>query len=152
MHLVAASIWVGGVATLALLVWPLAPELRRRAFVGFSRIAVGLVAALVLAGAYLAFVRLPEVADLWETSYGRLLLLKVAIVLLALAWGGFHHTFVRPRLEAGEQPRVRGSLLGESGVALAVLLVAAMLTNGSPPPVDTGSNTTSPTAAVRPDR
>ena len=152
VHLVAASVWVGGVATLALLVWPLAPELRRRAFVGFSRIAVGLVAALVLAGVYLAIVRLPEVADLWETSYGRLLLLKVAIVLLALAWGGFHHTFVRPRLEAGEQPRVRGSLLGESGVALVVLLVAAMLTNGSPPPVDTGSNTTSPTAAVRPDR
>ena len=102
VHLVAASVWVGGVATLALLVWPLAPELRRRAFVGFSRIAVGLVAALVLAGVYLAVVRLPELADLWQTSYGRLLLLKVAIVLLALAWGGFHHTFVRPRLEAGE--------------------------------------------------
>jgi copper transport protein len=152
VHLVAASVWVGGVAALALIVWPLAPELRRRAFVGFSRIAVGLVAALVLAGVYLAVVRLPEVADLWETSYGRLLLLKVAIVLVALAWGGFHHTFVRPRLEAGEQPRVRGSLLAESGVALAVLLVAAMLTNGSPPPVDTGSNTTSPAASVAQDR
>ena len=148
VHLVAASVWVGGVATLALLVWPLAPELRRRAFVGFSRIAVGLVAALVLAGVYLAVVRLPELTDLWQTSYGRLLLLKVAIVLLALAWGGFHHTFVRPRLEAGDQPRVRASLLGESGVALAVLLVAAMLTNGSPPPVDTGSQAT----VERPDR
>lgn len=148
VHLVAASIWVGGVATLALLVWPLAPELRRRAFVGFSRIAVGLVAALVLAGVYLAVVRLPDLADLWQTSYGRLLLLKVAIVLLALAWGGFHHTFVRPRLEAGEQPRVRGSLLAESGVALAVLLVAAMLTNGTPPPVDSGS----PATVVRSDR
>ena len=152
VHLVAASVWVGGVATLALLVWPAAPGLRRRAFVGFSRIAVGLVAVLVLAGVYLAVVRLPEVADLWETSYGRLLLLKIAIVVLALAWGGFHHSFVRPRLEAGEQPRVRGSLLAESGVALVVLLAAAMLTNGSPPPVDTGSNTTSPAATVRPDR
>ncbi len=148
IHLVAASVWVGGVATLALLVWPVAPELRRRAFVGFSRIAVGLVAALVLAGVYLAVVRLPELADLWQTDYGRLLLVKVAIVLVALAWGGFHHTFVRPRLEAGQNPRVRGSLLAESGVALAVLLVAAMLTNGSPPPADTGS----PATAVRPDR
>jgi copper transport protein len=148
VHLVAASVWVGGVATLALLVWPLAPELRRRAFVGFSRIAVVLVALLVLAGVYLAIVRLPELADLWQTSYGRLLLVKVGIVGLALAWGGFHHTFVRPRLEAGEQPRVRGSLLGESGVALVVLLVAAMLTNGSPPPIDTGSSAT----IVRSDR
>jgi copper transport protein len=136
VHLVAAMVWVGGVATLALLVWPVAPELRRRAFVGFSRIAVGLVAALVLAGVYLAIVRLPELSDLWQTSYGRLLLVKVGIVAVALAWGGFHHTFVRPRLEAGGQPRVRASLLGESGVALVVLLAAAMLTNGSPPPVE----------------
>jgi copper transport protein len=145
VHLVAAMVWVGGVATLALLVWPAAPELRRRAFVGFSRIAVGLVAALVLAGVYLAVVRLPELADLWQTSYGRLLLVKVGIVALALAWGGIHHTFVRPRLEAGGQPRVRASLLGESGVALAVLLVAAMLTNGTPPPVESST----PPAAAR---
>jgi putative copper export protein len=61
---------------------------------------------------------------------------KISLVALALAWGGFHHTFVRPRLEAGGQPRVRASLLGESAVALAVLLAAAALTNGSPPPVD----------------
>ena len=60
LHLVAASIWVGGVATLAFLVWPLAPALRRRAFLGFARLAVALVAAMVLAGAYLALVRLPD--------------------------------------------------------------------------------------------
>jgi putative copper export protein len=70
---------------------------------------------------------------------------KVGIVALALAWGGIHHTFVRPRLEAGGQPRVRASLLGESGVALAVLLVAAMLTNGTPPPVESST----PPAAAR---
>ena len=148
VHLVAASVWVGGVATLALLVWPVAPELRRRAFVGFSRLAVGLVAAMVLAGVYLALVRLPELSDLWQTSYGNLLLLKLAIVGLALSWGGIHHTFVRPRLEAGGQPRVRASLIGESAVALVVLLAAAMLTNGSPPPPAEPS----PTAVVRPGR
>lgn len=133
IHLLAACIWVGGVATLALLVWPAAPELRRRAFVGFSRLAVGVVAAMVLAGVYIAVVRLPAVSDLWETEYGNVLLLKVAIVAVALAWGGIHHTFVRPRLEAGGQPRVRASLAGESAVALAVLLAAAVLTNVSPP-------------------
>jgi copper transport protein len=133
VHLVGACIWVGGLVTLAFLVWPLAPELRRRAFLGFSRLAVFVVGAMVLAGAYLALVRLPELADLWETHYGRLLLLKAAIVFLALAWGGFHHTFVRPRLEAGVVPRVRPSLIGEAAVALAVLLAAAALTNAAPP-------------------
>jgi copper transport protein len=136
LHLVAACVWVGGVATLAFVVWPTAPDLRRRAFLGFSRIAVVLVGVMVLAGAYLAFVRLPEIPDLWQTSYGRLLVVKSAIVFVALSWGGFHHTFVRPRLERGEQPRVRPSLVGESLVAVAVLLAAAVLTNGAPPPVE----------------
>jgi copper transport protein len=134
LHLVAAGVWVGGVATLALIVWPLAPDLRRRAFVGFSRLAVGLVGVLVVAGIYLALVRLPRLADLWETGYGQVLLLKSAIVAVALVWGGVHHTFVRPRLEAGGQPRVRASLVGETAVAIGVLLAAAMLTNASPPP------------------
>ena len=71
LHLVAASIWVGGLAALAFLVWPLAPSLRRTAFLGFARLAVVLVAVMVLAGAYLALVRLPELSDLWETLYGR---------------------------------------------------------------------------------
>jgi copper transport protein len=133
LHLVAAAIWVGGVVTLAFVVWPAAPELRRRAFLGFSRLAVGIVGAMVLAGAYLALVRLPEIPDLWQTSYGHVLLVKLGLVALALAWGGFHHTFVRPRLEAGEQPRIRPSLVGEAAVAIVVLLAAATLTNAAPP-------------------
>jgi copper transport protein len=136
LHLVAASIWVGGVTTLALLVWPLAPTLRRRAFLGFARLAVVLVGAMVLAGGYLALVRLPELSDLWETQYGRFLLLKMGIVALALTWGAVHHLFVRPRLEAGDNVDVGSSLIGEMTVAFAVLLAAAMLTNVAPPPVE----------------
>jgi copper transport protein len=141
LHLVAASIWVGGVAALAFLVWPLAPALRRRAFLGFARLAVALVGAMVVAGAYLAVVRLAELNDLWQTQYGRFLLLKLAIVGLALTWGAVHHLFVRPRLERGDEPAVRPSLVGEAAVAFAVLLAAAILTNLSPPPVEDTSAT-----------
>lgn len=136
LHLVAASIWVGGVVALGVLVWPAAPELRVRAFLGFSRIAVGLVAVMLLAGAYLAVVRLPTVSALWETGYGRTLVVKLAIVAVALGFGAFHHLVVRPRIEAGEGVRTRPSLVGETVVAIGVLLAAAILTNGSPPPVD----------------
>jgi copper transport protein len=136
IHLVAASVWVGGVVALALLVWPLAPLLRRAAFLGFARLAVLLVGAMVLAGAYLALVRLPEATDLWQTQYGRVLLLKLAIVGVALTWGAVHHLVVRPRLEAGHGRNVHKSLAGEAAVALIVLLSAAILTNASPPPVD----------------
>ena len=147
VHLVTAMLWVGGVLTLAVVVWPLAPDLRRAAFVRFSRIAIGLVGVLVVAGTVVAIERLPTVSDLWETSYGRTLLVKLALVAVALAWGGIHHTFVRPRLERGPVPgRVGRSLLGESTVAVAILLVAAVLVNGAPPPVDGGAETAQPSA------
>jgi copper transport protein len=136
LHLVAASIWVGGVAALAFLVWPIAPELRRRAFLGFARLAVGLVGLMVVAGGFLAYVRLAEPDDLWQTEYGRFLLVKLGLVALALTWGAFHHLVVRPRLASGRQPDAGRSLVGEATVAFAVLLAAAILTNVAPPPVE----------------
>ncbi len=144
LHLAAASIWSGGLVTLALAVWPLAPELRRAAFLGFSRLATVLVGVLVLAGTYLTILRLPAVHDLWSAGYGRVLLVKLAIVCVALTWGAAHHFLVRPRLERGESTgRLRRSLLGEMSVALGVLLAAAVLVNSAPPP----RSTTAPTQA-----
>jgi copper transport protein len=135
LHLAAASLWAGGLIAIVFAVWPLAPELRRGAFLGFSRLATVLVALLVVAGTYLAILRLPAVHDLWSASYGRVLLVKLAIVCVALMWGAAHHFIVRPRLERGDAPRgLRRSLLGEASVALAVLFAAAVLVNSAPPP------------------
>ncbi len=140
VHLVSACVWVGGLATVALLVWPAEPAVRRRAFLGFARLAVVLVALIVVAGAYLAILRLPELTDLWTTRYGQLLLMKLVLVALALGWGAVHHFVVRPRLGDGGDPNVGSSLVGETIVAFSVLLAAAILTNvAPPPPADTAS-------------
>lgn len=134
VHLSAAMIWLGGLAQLALVVWPLAPAIRREAFLRFARLAPVLVALLIGAGVYLSVLRLPAVSDLWSEAYGRVLLVKVALVVLALSWGGVHHVFVRPLLEHGDGgPRVGRSLLGESAVAVSILLVAAVLVDSKPP-------------------
>ena len=37
---------------------------------------------MVLAGAYLAYLRLPQASDLWNEHYGRVLLLKSGLVVL----------------------------------------------------------------------
>jgi copper transport protein len=134
---------------LAFVVWRSAPDLRRSAFLRFSRMATVLVAVLLVAGTVVAIERLPAVADLWETSYGRILLLKLAIVALALGWGAVHHMVVRPRLERGDAAGrgIGRSLMGESAAAMGVLLVAAVLVNGSPPPVETGVQAAGASAA-----
>jgi copper transport protein len=136
LHLSAASLWVGGLVQLAFVVWPLEPELRRRAFLRFSRLATGLIVVLLAAGTYLSVLRLPRLADLWSEGYGRVLLVKLGLVSLALLWGAAHHFLVRPRLERGAPPfaRLPRSLAGESAVGMAILLAAAVLVDSKPPP------------------
>lgn len=140
VHLSAAMLWVGGLVQLALTVWPTAPELRRNAFLGFSRFATLLLGLLLSAGIYLSLARLPHIADLWRFDYGRVLLVKLALVTTALAWGAFHHFLVRPQVAEGTpaHTKIWKSLLGESTVAVTVLLLTAVLVNTAPPPaVDT---------------
>jgi copper transport protein len=136
VHIAAASVWIGGLATMVGLLWYGAPDLRRPAFANFSRMATVLIALVLGAGTYLSIVRLPHLSDLWTQGYGRVLLVKVALVCFALLWGAFHHFVVRPALEqadSGFLTRIGRSLVGESLVGIAVLLVAAILVDSKPP-------------------
>jgi copper transport protein len=137
IHLSSALLWVGGLIVLGVCVWPLTPSLRREAFVRFSRLATLLIAALLGAGIYLSVVRLPAISDLWTAGYGRVLLVKIALVSVALLWGAFHHFVARPALvRDGPSPwpaRLGRTLLGEASIAMAILLVAAILVDSKPP-------------------
>jgi len=135
-HLSAACLWIGGLIQLVLVVWPLMPELRSEVFLAFSRLATVCVGVLLLAGIYLAILRLPQLKDLWTTGYGKVLLVKIGLVSVAFAWGGLHKLVVVPAVARGNDrvlPRLRGSLLGESMVGMAVLLAAAVLVDAKPP-------------------
>ncbi len=135
-HLVAASLWVGGLLALVLAVWPTGGAIRNEGFVQFSRLATWVVAITLGAGTYLSIVRLPHLHDLWRTGYGQTLLVKLALVAAALLFGAVHHFVVRPRLERADATfivRAGRSLAVELGLAIAVLLVAAVLTDSKPP-------------------
>ncbi len=147
VHLSAASIWVGGLVSLVVAVWRVAPELRREAFARFSRLATGLVALVLVAGTYLSIVRLPHLADLWTQRYGQVLLVKLALVAVVICFGAAHHFLVRPRLAGagdGFLTRVGRSLTGECAVAVSVLLLAAILTDSKPPPRPTSASVAQP--------
>ena len=141
VHISAASLWIGGLVSLVLAVWFAAPDLRREAFVRFSALATVLIALVLVAGTYLSIVRLPELSDLWTQRYGQVLLVKIALVAVALSFGAAHRFLVRPRLAgAGEGflTRVGRSLVAETAVAISVLLLAAILTDSKPPPRPAG--------------
>jgi copper transport protein len=148
VHLSSAMLWIGGLVQLAVVVWPAAPELRAVSFRRFSRVATVCVALLVAAGTYLAVLRLPHLHDLWSSGYGHVLLVKLSLVAFALAWGAGHQFLALPRIDRpGMAGKVARTLIGESAVAMAVLLAAAILTD-SRPPATTPTPAKAPVAAV----
>ena len=87
LHLVAGSVWLGGLAGLALTLPALSSRGAAAAEVlaRFSTVAAGILAALVATGSLLVWRILGSWTALVDTSYGQLVLAKIAIVLAALA-------------------------------------------------------------------
>ena len=132
VHIAAASVWVGGLAftVLALLLagedrWPLAS----RAVPVFSLLAVGSVVTLILAGTVRGYEEVKAFHGLWDTTYGKLLLLKIGLVLPLLALGAYNNRYAVPKLKrqvcsAVEQRR----FLRAAGVELVLMAVIVGVT------------------------
>lgn len=109
VHLVAASVWVGGIGQIALTWVPAIGQIGRelrRAVAGsvlarFGRVALPAFLIVAASGALNALIQLGSIDALWTTAYGRVLALKIAFVgLIALA--SYRHALrLRPRLLAG---------------------------------------------------
>ena len=151
-HIASAGVWIGGLVALGLIGWRLEPEQRNQAFLRFSRLASALVGVVIAAGVYLGLLRLAKLDELWTTGYGHVLLVKLSLVALALAWGATHHFLVRPRIREGQAipgGRIGRSLIGESLVGVAVLLAAAFLVNATPPDVRPTESASVPVVGTR---
>lgn len=145
IHLIATSIWVGGLAMLAFVVprvaRPLGDEDRSwlwlRTVVNFSTAAAVAVGVLIMTGTYLAFLHVGSWTALIGTAYGRVLVLKLALVGVAMLIGGYNLVVVKPQLDrAVDQPergpllqrRFRRTVMIEAIAGLLVLASAGILT------------------------
>jgi putative copper resistance protein D len=145
-HLLAAGAWAGALPALVLLLRAASCEAgadaRPYAVVAvrrFSRAALILVLVLLGTGVLIAVVQVGSVGALLGTRYGRLLMLKLGLVLAALAaaalgrrrllpaLGGEAATVGRPAMR-----RLAGSVAVEAACVLAILGVVTLL--GVSPP------------------
>jgi copper transport protein len=133
-HVLAAGAWAGGLAFLVLVLlrsrerWMLATRIVPR----FSDLAVVSISVLLSAGVLSGFLEVRSWSGLWDTTYGRLLLVKVALVLPVLALGAFNNRFSVPRLRAGvasalERRRFLTSVTVELTLAVVIVGVTAAL-------------------------
>ncbi|MFJ9816101.1 copper resistance protein CopC [Streptomyces sp. NPDC101151] len=88
LHLLAMAAWLGGLTALLLTLRRTAPDpaaLPARTVIRFSRLAFASVTVLVATGVYQSWRGLGSWQALTDTSYGRILLAKLAAVTLLLA-------------------------------------------------------------------
>jgi copper transport protein len=140
-HVAAAGVWAGGLGFLvAALVLARADRWRlaARAVPRFSSIAVVALAVLVVAGVANGYFQVREWRGLWETTYGLLLIAKVALVVPVLALGAYNNRFAVRRLQEGiasprEQRRFLHTAAAELALLVVIVAVTAVLVNQPPP-------------------
>ena len=160
-HVAAAAAWTGGMAVLVLGLWHARDgrwRLAERAVPRFSNLAVGAVAALLVAGTINGVIQVKAPGSwsipsawrgLWDSTYGLLLLAKIALVVPLLALGAFNNRYSVPRLRAGIASALeRRRFLRAAGAELAIMVtivgVTAFLVNA--PPARTEAEMHSPMA------
>jgi copper transport protein len=143
LHLMAGSIWIGGLAGL-LVLWAALPSARRVAGLvvcvpRFSNVAFVAVLTLIGSGIAAALFHLPTLGSLWQTSYGQALLVKIGLLLTAMLLASVNLLRTRPRLvatgAAGEPAaRLLRRLVGGEVLLVAAAIFAAAVLSSLPPP------------------
>jgi copper transport protein len=146
MHLVAGSVWIGGLAGL-LVLWRSTRELLRVATLAvvvprFSRVAFTSVMLLIASGTWAAVLKLPTFASFWQTSYGKTLFVKIVLLAAAMLLAAVNLARTRPRLEAsrarpglaaGAAVLLRRLVAGETIFLWGAVFAAAVLSSLAPP-------------------
>ncbi|HXF64953.1 MAG TPA: copper resistance protein CopC [Caldilineaceae bacterium] len=141
VHLLLTTLWLGGLVQLFVVV----PAIRRAApqpapllarvvgaFSNYARLAV---IGLAITGLYAAWLHAGSVEALLTTQYGRLLLVKLMLLVPLLAVAGVNLVWTYRRLLAGQEiwaGRLRGLVGGELALAATILLAAGAMTSISP--------------------
>ncbi|WP_028057776.1 copper resistance CopC/CopD family protein [Candidatus Solirubrobacter pratensis] len=139
VHACAAAAWLGAVLWLGMLVAaavkpgaagvPVAAAARR-----LSPVAAAAVGVVGVTGILRAALELQRWGQLGSTGYGRLLLVKTAVFLGLVAFGGWSHARLLKRLPSGAAvASLRRTVAAEAVLLAAVAGVVAALGSTSPP-------------------
>jgi copper transport protein len=135
LHLLGASVWIGGLVMMAFAVPALIGRSEGRRgrlaeVIGrFNTLAIAATALLAITGLYNTWIHVESLAALTGTLYGKVLLTKVALTALMILTGSVNAYIIRPRLAEGTAPArsLFAGVMAETMVAAVVLLLAAIL-------------------------
>ena len=161
VHVIGAGGWLGSLLAVLLVGIPvalkLAPLERGPAVAAlvnaFSPTALFFAGAVAATGVFAAWLHLGEVPALWESGYGRTLLLKLGVLSVVFGTGAYNWLKVKPALgDEAAAGRLRRSAIVELAVGAVVLAVTAVLVATATPmgtDMPQGDDETQPAAAAR---
>ena len=142
LHLIAAGLWLGGLVPLALLLFYLR-RFREEAWASvacnaaarFSDLGIVAVGTLLISGMINTYFLVGDMQRLIDTSYGRLLLLKVTLFAAMVCLAGINRQYLLPRLfhDSGTDQGSRTvqwlirSATAEIFLGLGVIIIVGML-------------------------
>ncbi|MDQ1684050.1 MAG: copper transport protein [Frankiaceae bacterium] len=121
-HVLAMTTWLGGLVLLVAVVLRCDPGALPALLPRFSRVALGCITVIAGTGAYQAIRNVGYWPALVDTTYGRLILAKIAGLLLVVGLG----YLARRSVLRGTLP-IRRALMAEVATAVAVLVVTSVL-------------------------
>ncbi|RHW28027.1 copper resistance protein CopC [Nocardioides immobilis] len=156
LHLSAGAVWLGGLVGLAVVLPSVAGRERDGALVlsRFSTVAAALLAVLAVAGVLLGWRILGSWSGLVDTTYGRLLLVKVGIALVVAGVAAWNRYRLLPQVSDGPHEARRRATYGVRRVVLleAALLVGLLGVTGflveQPPRAESGVAAPAPATTV----
>lgn len=137
LHIIGAGGWLGSLVVLAVVGIPASLRVEAserwhavsRLVNAFSPTALTCAALTAITGVFAAWLHVASLAALWQTQYGKTLLLKLAILSLTAGVGFYNWRRVKPLL--GTVPaathRLQRSAVLELGIGLVVILITAIL-------------------------
>lgn len=133
VHVAAGAIWVGGIATL---LWRLRarrrenppgdPAVAADEVARFSRLATIAIIAVGVAGLVMAYIEIRSLHGLTSTGYGRLVLAKVALLMVLAGLGAFNNFRLVPALRSRPDRPARWRYLHRTLTWEALALVAVL--------------------------
>lgn len=136
LHVIGAGGWLGSLTIVLLAGIPAALALDETSRAGmvaelinaFSPTALTFAGIVATTGTFAAWIHIGSITGLWETPYGRTLLIKLAVLSLMAATGAYNWLRVKPSLGAANgAARMQRSAKLETVIGLIVLLVTAVL-------------------------
>ena len=138
LHLLGASVWVGGHLVLSLSVLPRALRARDPAIIrefesGFERLGIPALLVQVVTGLWLAHHWVPHVAEWFSpsTPAARLVLLKLALLAATVALAVHARLRVLPRLDAATLRILACHIVAVTLLGVALLVVGVAIRTGA---------------------